>query len=105
MNCDGSWQPLVVNARRRLEIKLAVDHRILARIPDRLSFVEAASLPIGALTASEALFRDQDALPVGVDRGLVLGGAGAVGSLAAQLPRAWTSALVIPTASREASRR
>ncbi|MFJ6087856.1 zinc-binding alcohol dehydrogenase family protein [Streptomyces sp. NPDC092369] len=90
---DGSWAE-----------RLAVDHRILAKIPDQLSFVEAASLPIGVLTASEALFRDQNALPRGADRVLVLGGAGAVGSLATQLLKATTSAFVISTASREASR-
>ncbi|MEV7681929.1 zinc-binding dehydrogenase [Streptomyces sp. NPDC088341] len=91
---DGSWAE-----------RLAVDHRILAKIPRQLSFVDAASLPIGALTASEALFRDQDTLPAGITRVLVLGGAGAVGSLATQLLKTRTSALVISTASREASRR
>jgi len=90
---DGGWAE-----------RLAVDHRILATMPDQLSFVEAASLPVGALTASEALFRDQDALPAGVERVLVIGGAGAVGSLATQLLRATTSASVITTASRQASR-
>jgi zinc-binding alcohol dehydrogenase family protein len=90
---DGSWAQ-----------RLAVDHRILAKIPDQLSFVDAASLPIGLLTAAEALFRDQDALPGGVDRVLVLGGAGAVGSLATQLLKARTPAFVISTASREPSR-
>ncbi|WP_405984217.1 zinc-binding alcohol dehydrogenase family protein [Streptomyces sp. NBC_00872] len=90
---DGSWAE-----------RLAVDHRILAKIPQQLSFVDAASLPIGALTASEALFRDQDTLPAGITRVLVLGGAGAVGSLATQLLKTRTSALVISTASREASR-
>jgi NADPH:quinone reductase len=90
---DGCWAE-----------RLAVDHRILAKIPDQLSFVDAASLPIGTLTSSEALFRDQNALPAGVDRVLVLGGAGAVGSLATQLLKARTSAFVISTASREASR-
>lgn len=90
---DGSWAE-----------RLAVDHRILATIPDQLSFVEAASLPVGALTASEALFRDQDTLPAGIDRVLVIGGAGAVGSLATQILKAKTSASVIATASRQASR-
>ncbi|MGW6745531.1 zinc-binding alcohol dehydrogenase family protein [Streptomyces sp. NPDC055025] len=90
---DGCWAE-----------RLAVDHRILAKIPRQLSFADAASLPIGALTASEALFRDQDTLPTGVDRVLVVGGAGAVGSLATQLLKTRTPALVISTASREASR-
>jgi NADPH:quinone reductase len=93
MTRDGAWAE-----------RLAVDHRILARIPDVLSFVEAASLPIGALTAWESIFRDQDRMPSGIARVLVLGGAGAVGSLATQLLRAKTNAFVISTGSRAESR-
>ncbi|MGV2287183.1 zinc-binding alcohol dehydrogenase family protein [Trinickia sp. YCB016] len=93
MTRDGAWAE-----------RVAVDHRIVALIPDRLSFTDAASLPIGALTAWEAVFRDQDSLPAGVDRVLVLGGAGAVGSLATQLLKARTKASIISTASRPASK-
>src|ERR1700733_2497838 len=84
--------------------RVAVDHRILARIPKQLSFADAASLAIGGLTAWEAIFRDQDALPAGVERVLVLGGAGGVGSLATQLLKARTKAFVIGTGSRPESR-
>src|ERR1700722_10524061 len=49
MTRDGAWAQFV-----------AVDHRIIAKIPDRLSYEDAASLPIGAITAWEAMFRDQD---------------------------------------------
>jgi zinc-binding alcohol dehydrogenase family protein len=90
---DGSWAEL-----------LAVDSRIIAKIPDQLSFVDAASIPIGALTAWEAMFRDQGALPTGVDRVLIVGGAGGVGSLATQLLKAKTKAFIISTASRPESR-
>ena len=90
---DGSWAE-----------RLAVDSRIIAKIPDQLSFVDAASLPIGALTAWEAMFRDQGALPTGVGRVLIVGGAGGVGSLATQLLKAKTKAFVISTASRPESR-
>ncbi|WP_371409870.1 zinc-binding dehydrogenase [Micromonospora zamorensis] len=90
---DGCWAE-----------RLAVDHRVVARIPDQLSFADAASLPIGGLTASEALFRDQDGLPTGVEKVLVVGGAGGVGSLATQLLKSKTSALVLSTASRPDSR-
>lgn len=38
MTRDGAWAE-----------RVAVDHRILARIPENLTFVDAASLPIGAL--------------------------------------------------------
>jgi zinc-binding alcohol dehydrogenase family protein len=93
MTRDGCWAE-----------RVAVDHRILAGIPKQLSFADAASLPIGSLTGWEAIFRDQDALPAGVERVLVLGGAGGVGSLATQLLKARTKAFVIGTGSRRESR-
>lgn len=89
---DGCWAQ-----------RLAVDHRVVAKIPAQLSFADAASLPIGTLTAWEAMFRDQPALPPGVGRVLIVGGAGGVGSLATQLLKARTSAFVISTASRPQS--
>lgn len=89
---DGCWAQ-----------RLAVDHRLVAKIPEQLSFVEAASLPIGTLTGWEATFRDQTALPPGVELVLVVGGAGGVGSLTTQLLKARTSAFVINTASRPQS--
>ena len=90
---DGAWAQ-----------RVAVDHRVVARIPDPLSFADAASLPIGSLTAWEAMFRDQSALPTGVHRVLIVGGAGGVGSLATQLLKAKTNAVVVSTASRPESR-
>lgn len=90
---DGCWAE-----------RVAVDHRVVTVLPDQLSFAEAASLPIGGLTAWEAVFRDQDSLPPGVGGVLVVGGAGAVGSMATQLLKTRTSAFVISTASRPASR-
>ena len=93
MSRDGCWAE-----------RVAVDHRIVAAIPDQLSFVDAASMAIGSATAWEAMFRDQGALPTGVDRVLVLGGAGSVGSLGTQLLKARTGAFVIATASRPESR-
>ncbi|MET0456988.1 MAG: zinc-binding alcohol dehydrogenase family protein [Mycobacterium sp.] len=89
---DGCWAQQV-----------AVDHRVVAKIPEQLSFASAASLPIGALTGWEAMFRDQQGLPPGVERVLIVGGAGGVGSLATQLLKARTSAFVISTASRPQS--
>lgn len=90
---DGCWAQ-----------QLAVDHRVVAKIPHQLSFADAASLPIGVLTSWEAMFRDQGGLPPGVERVLIVGGAGGVGSLATQLLKARTSAFVISTASRPHSR-
>lgn len=84
--------------------RLAVDHRIIAKLPDAIPFDEAASLPVGAITASDAMFRDQDTLPSGVRTVLIIGGAGAIGSLATQMLKATTSAFVIATGSRRESR-
>lgn len=82
-----------------------VDERIVGRKPASLDFAQAAALPLTAVTAWELLF---DRLgvprqgPVGTI--LVIGAAGGVGSIAVQLARKLTSATVIGTASREASR-
>ena len=93
MTRDGCWAQ-----------RLAVDHRVVAAIPEQLSFSQAASLPIGSLTAWEAMFGDQPVLPDRVDTILIVGGAGGVGSMAIQLLKARTGAFVIGTASRPASR-
>jgi len=92
MTRDGGWAE-----------RVAIDQRIIAKIPDVVSFVDAASLPVGTITAWEAMFRDQVALPVGIERALIVGGAGAVGSLATQLLKAKTTVFVIATASRTES--
>ena len=57
----------------------------LALIPDQLSFVQAAAVPLGALTALQGL-RNHGRLLSG-DRVLVTGAAGGVGSLAVQVAR------------------
>ncbi len=57
----------------------------IARKPSSLTHVEAASVPIGALTAWQGLF-DRARLQTG-ERVLVHGGAGAVGLFAIQLAR------------------
>lgn len=90
---DGCWAD-----------RVAVDHRVVTKIADRLAFSDAASWPIGGLTAWEALFRDRNALPSGVETVLVVGGAGGVGSMAIQLLKARTGAFVIATASRPESK-
>lgn len=92
MTRDGAWAE-----------RVAVDHRVIARIPDELGFSDAASLPIGSATAWEAMFRDQGALPNGVDHVMIVGGAGGVGSMAIQLLKATTEASIIATASRPES--
>jgi NADPH:quinone reductase-like Zn-dependent oxidoreductase len=64
--------------------------------PAGISHAEAASIPIGALTAWQGLF-DRAQLQRG-ERVLIHGGAGSVGAVAIQLAR-WRGARVITTAS------
>ncbi len=80
-----------------------VDERIVGAMPKRLSFAEAAALPLTAITAWEMLF-DRFAIRIGKPAGagalLIIGGAGGVGSIAIQLARRLTGLTVIATASR-----
>ncbi|RXD05810.1 zinc-binding alcohol dehydrogenase family protein [Sphingomonas sp. UV9] len=80
-----------------------VDERIVGHRPKTLSTVEAAALPLTAITAWETLFdrlrvRDRSEGTPGIL--LIIGGAGGVGSIAIQLARALTDMTVIATASR-----
>src|SRR5579885_2177075 len=68
----------------------------LAPKPARISFDEAASIPVGAMTAWQGLF-DHGGLQPG-QRVLVQGAAGGVGQLAVQLAH-WKGARVVGTAS------
>lgn len=84
----------------------AVDERIVALAPRRLTDAEAAALPLTAITAWELLF---DRLQVPRGGGLrqsllVVGGAGGVGSILIQLASQLTQLHVIATASREETR-
>jgi NADPH:quinone reductase-like Zn-dependent oxidoreductase len=77
---------------------LAVDADLLARKPAKLSHVEAAAVPLTALTAEQAL----DAGSVGPgSRVLVLAGSGGVGTMAVQLARR-RGANVVATTSADA---
>ena len=79
-----------------------VDERIAGRKPASLDFVEAAGIPLTAITAWEILF-DNFALSEGEGAGdalLVVGGAGGVGSILIQLAKKLTGLNVIATASR-----
>lgn len=94
----GSFDRSGSNAQLHL-----VDERIVGRIPETLSFAEAAALPLTSLTAWQLLF-DRLGVPPGkpADAGslLVLGGAGGVGSMLIQLARRLTGLTVVATASR-----
>src|SRR5262249_19080919 len=80
-----------------------VDERIVGRMPQRLSFAEAAALPLTTITAWEMLF-DRFAIRIGKPADgevlLIIGGAGGVGSIAIQLARRLTGLTIIATASR-----
>jgi NADPH2:quinone reductase len=77
-----------------------VDERLVAAKPAGLDFTAAAALPLGAVTASEALY---DHLRLGASsRGTILinGGAGGVAVIAVTLARALPGMTVVATASR-----
>jgi zinc-binding alcohol dehydrogenase family protein len=84
-----------------------VDERIVGPAPRTLELLDAAALPLTALTAWELLF---DRLHVVRDRApvdavlLVVGGAGGVGSMIIQLARQLTGLRVVATASRAETR-
>ncbi|ARM16179.1 MULTISPECIES: zinc-binding alcohol dehydrogenase family protein [Rhizobium] len=80
-----------------------VDERIVGSKPKTLSNVEAAALPLTAITAWEMLFDRLDIrkpVPGAANAIVIIGGAGGVGSIAIQLVRALTNVTVIATASR-----
>ncbi|UXH77567.1 NADP-dependent oxidoreductase [Roseateles amylovorans] len=64
----------------------AVKTATLARMPAHLDFIHAAAIPLGALTAWQAMF-DLGGLSAG-QRLLVTSGSGGVGSLAVQIAKA-----------------
>ena len=75
-----------------------VDEFLLAKIPDNLSYTEAASVPLAGLTAYQCLF---DALEIMEGQKILIhGGAGGVGSYAIQLAKL-KGAYVATTASKK----
>lgn len=77
----------------------AIDSRIIALKPKHISHVEAAALPLTSLTAWEGIL-DHNINYTSDTHVLIIGGAGGVGSMAIQLIKATTDAIVIATASR-----
>ncbi len=79
----------------------AIDYRIIAKKPKNITFTQAAAMPLTALTAWEALLERNYFTYTSQTHVLIIGGAGGVGSMAIQLLKAKTPAIVIATASRE----
>lgn len=83
-----------------------VDERIVGHKPKKLSFAQAAALPLTSITAWELLF-DRLGVPQGKETDprslLIMGGAGGVGSMMIQFARHLTGLTVIATASRPES--
>jgi alcohol dehydrogenase len=95
----------ITRAGSNAEFQL-VDERIAGKAPLSIPTVQAAALPLTAITAWEAMF-DRLAIKRG-EQGrsiLIIGGAGGVGSIAIQLARQLTGLTVIATASRPESAR
>ena len=84
-SADGAYAEYIVIPAEALALK-----------PERLSFAEAATVPVGATTAWRALFEYGD-LTAG-QRVLIQGAAGGVGLFAVQLAK-WRGAHVVATAS------
>lgn len=80
-----------------------VDERIVGHKPASLSDVEAAALPLTAITAWELLFDRLQLAQVSAPCLLVVGAAGGVGSILVQLARKLTQAIVVGSASRPES--
>ncbi len=82
-----------------------VDERLVGKLPQSLTFAEAAALPLTTITAWEALFTRLSIDRAGSNRGqsiLIIGGAGGVGSIAIQLAKL-AGLVVIATAARPQS--
>ncbi|GAF64694.1 NADPH quinone reductase [Bacillus sp. TS-2] len=77
---------------------IAVDEHLLAKIPDSISFEEAAAVPLAGLTAWQALFTHGH-LKEG-EKVLIHAGAGGVGVYAIQLAKS-VGAYVVTTASEK----
>ncbi|HXF61986.1 MAG TPA: zinc-binding alcohol dehydrogenase family protein [Caldilineaceae bacterium] len=85
-----------------------VDERITGRKPKRLTFEQAAAMPLTTITAWEAFFDRLGIVPqppsAQQERSLlIIGGAGGVGSIAIQIAKQVAGLQVVATASRPES--
>ena len=97
---DKVWYAGAINRSGSNAEYHLVDERIVSKMPESLSFTEAAALPLTSITAYELLF---DRLSLNTDSTgelLVIGASGGVGSIMVQLAKQLTNLTVIGTASR-----
>ena len=93
----------LVRAGSNSEFQL-VDERIVGHMPTRLSFAEAAALPLTSVTAWELLFDRLEVQRANAGASLlVIGASGGVGSILVQLAKQLTTLNIIATASRPES--
>ena len=100
---DAVWYAGAINRPGTNAEYHLVDERIVGKKPLSVGPVEAAALPLTALTAYEMLFdrlRVTEPVPGAAPAVVIIGGSGGVGSIAIQLLRAKTDLIVIATASR-----
>lgn len=99
---DEVWYAGAINRPGANSEYHLVDERIVALKPQKLSFAEAAAMPLTSITAYEMLF-DRFKIPLNKQGGsiLIIGAAGGVGSMMIQLLKKLTSMKIIATASRK----
>ncbi|SUU04713.1 zinc-binding alcohol dehydrogenase family protein [Acinetobacter haemolyticus] len=103
---DKVWYAGALNRQGSNSELQLVDERIVGHKPKSLNMIEAAALPLTAITAWEMLF-DRLQTPKTAPKNttiLVIGAAGGVGSITIQLLKQLTNLTVIGTASRTETR-
>lgn len=103
---DEVWYAGALNRQGSNSELQLVDERIVGHKPKSLNMIEAAALPLTAITAWEMLF-DRLQVPHTAPENttiLVIGAAGGVGSITIQLLKQLTNLTVIGTASRTKTR-
>ncbi|WHR58977.1 zinc-binding alcohol dehydrogenase family protein [Acinetobacter haemolyticus] len=103
---DEVWYAGALNRQGSNSELQLVDERIVGHKPKSLNMIEAAALPLTAITAWEMLFDRLQVPHTAPDNTtiLVIGAAGGVGSITIQLLKQLTNLTVIGTASRTETR-
>jgi zinc-binding alcohol dehydrogenase family protein len=97
---DKVWYAGAINRSGTNAEYHLVDERIVSKMPESLSFTEAAALPLTSITAWELLFDRLGLTEESTGELLVIGASGGVGSIMVQLAKKLTNLIIIGTASR-----